>query len=95
MSIDIKKAVCAAREQAMQLFADEVLPHLALEEITFDEQEQHWLVTFGFDAPNRIRRKTMEPNLFPTFEEETPRKYKTFRIDAQDGHLISMTIFNP
>jgi hypothetical protein len=54
MSLDMKAAVQTAREQAAQLFADESLPNLALEEIEFDEEKQHWLVTLGYDSPNRV-----------------------------------------
>lgn len=94
MSLDMKAAVKTAREQAAQLFAEESLPNLALEEIEFDEEKQHWLVTLGYDSPNRVKRKTTGPSLFPTVEEETQRKYKIFRIDANDGHLIAMNILN-
>lgn len=45
MSLDMKEAVKTAREQAAQLFAEESLPNLALEEIEFDEEKQHWLLT--------------------------------------------------
>lgn len=92
MGIDIKNAVDAARDEAAELFANEPLVNLALEEIEFDEEKQHWLVTLGYDSPNRVTRKTTGPSLFPTIEEEIPRKYKLFRIDANDGHLISMNI---
>lgn len=92
MSLDMKAAVQTAREQAAQLFAEESLPNLALEEIEFDEEKQHWLVTLGFDSPNRVKRKTTGSSLFPSIEEEIQREYKVFRLDSNDGHLISMSI---
>ena len=58
MSIDIKSAVQSARQHALGLFEPEALPNLALEEITFDELQNQWLVTLGFDSPHQIKRKT-------------------------------------
>ena len=92
MSIDIKSAVQSARQHALGLFEPEALPNLALEEITFDELQNQWLVTLGFDSPHQIKRKTNGPSLFPTIEEEVQREYKQFHIDATDGHLVSMTM---
>ena|GEM_PF-3694502 len=31
-------------------------------------------------------------DLFPTIEEEVQREYKQFNIDAENGHLVSMTM---
>jgi len=91
--IDIKTAVQRARNQAKELFEPESLPNLALEEVEFDEDEQHWLITLGYDSPHHVKRQT-GPNLFPTIEEERKREYKVFRIDPKDGHLISITLRN-
>ncbi|WP_295400543.1 hypothetical protein [uncultured Thiocystis sp.] len=92
MTIGIKEAVKSAREQALQLFEEETLNHLALEEVEFDEATQHWLVTLGYDSPHKLKRKTTGPSLFPTIEEEMQREYKVFRLDSNDCHLISMSI---
>ena len=92
LSIDMKTAVRAARQFANELFDGEALPNLALEEIEFDESNHQWQVTLGFDSPHRIRRKTTGPALFPTTEEEVKREYKQFNIDADNGHLVSMTM---
>lgn len=92
MTIDMKSAVRSARPHALELFEPEALPNLALEEITFDDSQNRWLVTLGFDSFHRIQRKTNGPNLFPTVEEEIQREYKQFQIDATDGHLVSMTM---
>lgn len=88
--VDMKSAVRAARQYALDLFESETLPNLALEEIEFDESSKQWQVTLGFDSPHKIKRKTNGPSLFPTIEEEVQREYKQFNIDAEDGHLVSM-----
>jgi len=92
ITIDMKTAVRAARQFALELFETEALPNLALEEIEFDESKHQWQVTLGFDSPHKIKRKITGPSLFPTIEEEMQRKFKLFSIDAEDGHLLSMTM---
>jgi hypothetical protein len=92
VSIDIKGAVKAARESARALFDQEPLDNLALEEVAFDDESNQWLVTLGYDSPHKLRRRINGPGLFPTIEEETLRQYKIFRIDPDDGHLISIGI---
>jgi len=92
ITIDMKTAVRAARQFTLDLFESETLPNLALEEIEFDESSHQWQVTLGFDSPHKIKRKTNGPSLFPTIEEEIQREYKQFNIDAEDGHLVSMTM---
>lgn len=92
ISIDMKTAVRAARQFAVDLYESEPLPNLALEEIDFNESSHQWQVTLGFDSPHKIKRKTNGPSLFPTIEEESQREYKQFNIDAEDGHLVSMTM---
>ena len=91
MTIGIKEAVKSARELALQLFEAD-LKNLALEEVEFDETHNQWLVTLGYDSPHKLVRKTTGPSLFPTIEEEMQREYKLFRLDSNDGHLISMSI---
>lgn len=91
MTINIKEAVKSAQDQALQLF-EAGLENLALEEVEFDETSNAWLVTLGYDSPHKMIRKINGPSLFPTIEEEVRREYKIFRIDSNDGHLISMSI---
>jgi hypothetical protein len=92
MNIDIKDAVKAARVFAQQLFDQESLKNLALEEVELDADAGEWLVTLGYDSPNRKRKTTTGPSLFPTVEELNIREYKIFRIAANDGHLVSMRL---
>lgn len=92
MTIDMKTAVRSARQFALELYESDRLPNLALEEIEFDEKSHQWQVTLGFDSPHKIKRRTNDISFFPTIEEEIKREYKQFNIDAEDGHLISMTM---
>lgn len=99
--IDVKEAVKTARQYANELYEDEDIKHLGLEEVVFDESKKEWQITLGYDS---YRVKTIEqtPNsiqvavgsLFATgnIEKETLREYKTFRISAEDGKFKGMLI---
>ena len=98
MTIELYDAVKIAKDQVQQLFAEQTLPHLMLEEVEFDEKEQVWLIRLGYDSHHVVKTTSrgdkMMPSMFgggdTTTEERTPRVYKEFKIDASDGHLISM-----
>ncbi|CAK8714607.1 hypothetical protein H206_00306 [Candidatus Electrothrix aarhusensis] len=98
MTIELYDAVKIAKDQVLQLFAEQTLPHLMLEEVNFDETEQAWLITLGYDSHHEVRTisrgSKMVSSMFGdtsiTTEEKIPRVYKVFKIDASDGHLISM-----
>lgn len=88
-NISVGRAVKIAKEQAAMLLEGETLQNLALEEVELDEDSNQWLVTLGYDSPHFLKRES-GPNLFPTTEEERKRKYKVFRVDADEGGLVSM-----
>ena len=95
MAIAMYDAVRIAKTQAQQLFEGQDTSHLALEEVDFDEAKQVWLITLGYDSHQviKISKGSESLPLFggtETVEEKRPRIYKTFQIDASDGHLLSM-----
>ena len=49
--MDVKDAVNAAKTYVAQLFADEGLSNLGLEEVEFDDGSGAWRVTVGFSRP--------------------------------------------
>ena len=46
--MELKEAVRLAKGYVAQLFADEHIENLGLEEVEFDPQEDAWRVTLGF-----------------------------------------------
>jgi hypothetical protein len=91
MTIDVKQAVHAAREQASLLFEGEEVQHLMLEEVELDNSKNVWLITLGYDSPSKVTKRS-GPQLFQTIEEETKRQYKVFSIDGDTGEFVSMKI---
>ena len=81
--MDVKEAVAAAKKYIAELFAQENITRLGLEEVEFDEQEGEWRVTVGFsrpwDAPSALLSITQQLN--------SPRSYKVVRISDAGAAL--------
>lgn len=93
--IEVKQAVQIARKFAKELYQDEDIQHLGLEEVMLDDTKHEWLVTLGYDS-HRVKQTrpnmAFAKNMFADTIIEHLREYKTFRIDANDGsfHGIKM-----
>ncbi|CCF85538.1 hypothetical protein [Nitrolancea hollandica] len=89
--VTVKEAVRLARAYLLDLFENESLPNLRLEEVELSDDGSHWLVTYGFTASE----KDIEQPLFKGFGPSTTRTrrdYKIIKINAQTGEPVSMTI---
>lgn len=49
--MEVKDAVNLARDYVHDLFADEQISNLGLDEVEYDESKDVWLVTVGFSRP--------------------------------------------
>ena len=96
--IDVKSAVQAARKHADELFADQALQNLLLEEVIFEEDQQLWLITLGYDAPHKIKANRGLQMQMAMAEMETEERqeriYKRFKINAADGSFKGMEIYD-
>lgn len=102
--LTMKEAVIQAKSYATELYEDENIQDLSLEEIDFDTLSNHWKVTLGYNAKrhsietsakHRARLATEVLGVFGNNEPpktEMVREYKIFEINAQDGSLIKMLI---
>ncbi len=91
-SVPVKTAVSNAMQFIRELYADEQIKDVLLEEVEFSEPADQWLITIGF-MRNKIKDKSsssIADLILP--ERETIRKYKIVHIDAQSGEPISMKI---
>jgi hypothetical protein len=74
--MDVKAAVKVAKEHVLDLFAEENITNLGLEEVEFEGGE--WIVTLGFSRPWDEPRNT----LASLAQANMPhRSYKIVRID--------------
>lgn len=86
VALDVKQAVAAALSFVTSVYGQD-LEGLRLEEISFDDQQQHWLVTIGY--------WDMIPQKSPLAQLSNPlhkRVYKVVRLTKSDGEVVSMKI---
>jgi len=86
--MDRIEAVQAAKKYARQLFSDEHISQVFLEEINFDADKDEWLVTISFAYAQPALPLT------PPLMRETrfgDRQYKVVHIADQSGDFTGMT----
>jgi hypothetical protein len=86
--MEVKEAVAAAKRYIQELFADEDIADVGLEEVEFDNARNIWNITTGF---SRFR----EPIDAPPFgnllvPKRRVRSYKVVRISDKNGKILSV-----
>lgn len=89
--ISVKDAVKAAQEWAREVYADDELKHLRLEEAVVSEDGTTWNITLGWVEP-AIRGNGLALANVSGQLQKLPRVYKTFEVDAENGRVRSMKI---
>lgn len=85
--MNVKEAVSLAKQHLLDLFADEKLTNVGLEEIEFNKSADEWVVTLGFSRPwdeprNTLAAIAQAPHL--------RRTYKVMRVSNGSGEVVSM-----
>ena len=80
----VEEAIARAKSFMHEVFADEAVTQVRLEEVEFDDRENAWLVTVGLMRPIISKQDPV-----PSFLSEIPlkRSYKVVKI-ADDGGAI-------
>ncbi len=89
--MELKEAVRAAKAHVVDLFGEEGANGIGLEEVYFDQGQDEWVVTIGFNTP--LSNSDLSDQLtIPGLRNLSygPRKYKIIRISDEDGHVISL-----
>ena len=85
--MEVREAVGTAKQYVCQLFMDEEIADVGLEEVEFDEVTDHWKVTIGFSRPWDQKNP-----LTSSFSKTRPgRSYKLLVIDDKTGHMDSLS----
>jgi hypothetical protein len=90
--IDVKQAVQIGREYLQTFYKPEETPNLMLEEVQRSEDDQYWLITYGFDTNQEVTELVGEFSLANLVRPKYVRSYKQVKIRAEDGQPVSMTI---
>ena len=90
--MDVKQAIRRAKDYVEDVYADEDIFNLGLEEARFSESENSWIITVGFSRPwNKPQDDPPEPLfLGRTPETLARRSYKAVWIDADAGTVTSL-----
>lgn len=88
--MDVKEAIAAAKKYVSEIFADEPVTALELEEIEHIPSVGHWVITLAFSRPWKAPR-TRAQEVLENLGAFTPsrRSYKVITI-ADDGTVLSM-----
>lgn len=82
--MNVKEAVAAAKAYVADVFSNEPVQNIGLEEVEFDADRRIWCVTIGF---TRAWSPALPPPLtYPTKD----RDYKVVRISDFDGQMLSI-----
>jgi uncharacterized protein YdeI (YjbR/CyaY-like superfamily) len=85
--MDVKDAVKRAKSYVAELFAEEGLTNLGLEEIEHDDQAGTWNVTLGFSRPWNTARNALTAL---TGDAAARRTYRIVRVRDTDGEVLSV-----
>ena len=88
--MDVTEAVAAAKRYVNQVYAEEQVTNLGLEEVERDPAVGHWAITLGFSRPwntPRTRAQEVLENLGAV--SSLKRSYKIITL-SDDGTILSM-----
>ena len=84
--MDVKEATNKARTYVTEVFAEEEISQLGLEEVMYDHKADQWRITMGFARPwDQQHTMAVKMGL------KTPRAYKVVHIQNDDGSIIGLT----
>lgn len=84
--LGMKEAIRRAKQEITEIFADEEISELGLEEVRFDESLGVWKITLGFTRPWR-NPKSAFSGLSPSLAQ---RDFKVVTLDGTDGRLVAI-----
>jgi hypothetical protein len=92
-----KEAVRRALELAKEIFTDEKITNLGLEEVDYDTARKAWLITVGFSRPWDYRQKEssgwgVNPLLQSAdgYEPQPAREYKIVQLSDETLELLAI-----
>jgi hypothetical protein len=88
--VDVKEAIATAKSYVKEIYADEDVTNLGLEEVEHVPPSGNWVVTLGFSRPwntPRTRAQEVLENLGAV--SPLKRSFKVLTI-AEDGTVLSM-----
>ena len=85
--MDVKEAVHTARVYVVDLFRDENIMNVGLEEVVFEEMTDVWKITIGFSRPWELKG----PVVAAFVDARHARSYKVLTLNDTSGKVESLT----
>lgn len=87
-----KQAIALAKAWILDIFADEGIIDVTLEEVRFDDEREHWLITIGFYRPvSEAAARAVIPLVGALVGTPRMRKaFKTVRIDNKNAAVLGI-----
>ncbi len=86
--MQVKEAIVLAKQYIQDVFADEKIDNVGLEEVEFDDKLGIWSVTIGFSRPWEDASGTFSAKLAGFVPRR--RDYKVVRIADMDKKMVSV-----
>ena len=92
--MNVQEAVRLAKDYVKDIFVEEKITNVGLEEIEFNEDQDCWEITIGFsrpwDYPARSLFENLHDPLFKTPRRPKTRSFKVVNIDASNAKVLSV-----
>lgn len=85
--MNVKSAVRMAKNHVTDLFEDEQIMNVGLEEVEYDDSKNFWRITIGFSRP-WDQKKSLAASLV---EGHQRRSYKLLLVDDSTGKVHPVT----
>ena len=83
--MDVKQAVQLAKTHLTEIFSDESIANIGLEEVDFDDLNQVWEITIGFS-----RFWGRMGDVISALDGNAARTFKVVRIKDETGDVLSV-----
>ena len=85
--MDVNEAARIAKEYVVDLFQDEKIMNVGLEEVVFEEVSAVWKITIGFSRPWDLKG----PVVAALVDARHARSYKVLSLNDASGKVESLT----
>ena len=89
--MDVREAARTAKAYIVDVFADEDIDEVGLEEVDFDDRSNLWKITVSFLRPRgRVDRFQAAASGYPAGTPTMRRSFKIVNIDDGSGSVVSV-----
>ena len=89
--MDVKEAIRKAKAYVGEVYSDEPVTNVGLEETVYDDGADQWMITVAFSRPwNRPKSFVQEQLSVISSIPSLKRSYKVITLRNTDGSIIAM-----